>query len=382
MPDFPLKLAELLDVKIEKLSFGGSGIARHAGVVIFVPFAAPGDHLQIKITQIKKRHAEAEIQKILSPGPDRSQPPCSVYGHCGGCNWQHLTYESQLRFKQEIVMDFLKKFISAESRVLPIVPSPQPLHYRHRSQLKFKDGKLGFFKKNSHEIVDIDRCWIVEESLSKQIPQMKKDLQQKNAALAEPLTIELTPPNGSDGFSQVNRFQNENLVTATITALTKNPLGSDATFYDLYAGSGNFTFPLIDKAGKSRVIGVEMHAGAAKMAQGRLRRMGLSPKAAEFYNSDVGLFLRRFPVKESDAVLLDPPRMGCSEEVIALLAKASPQSIVYISCDPAALARDLERLWRDSGEKYRLEQVQCFDMFPQTHHVETLVEIRREPNRN
>ncbi len=384
MSNFPFQIGELLEVKIEKLSFGGSGIARFSGVVIFIPFSAPGDLLQIKITQIKKRHAEGEILKLIDAGPDRATPPCVAYGHCGGCNWQHLSYESQLRFKQEIVTDFLNKFISSSptTKILPIVPSTKPFHYRNRAQLKFKDNLLGFFKKNTHDVVDIEACWLLEEGLSEKIPSLKIDLIRQKLAKSELKSVELslfseTPDLSEEGFSQVNRFQNENLIQAVLSALSATPKdeGSPSTLFDLYAGSGNFTFPLIKIAGKRRVVGVELHSGAAKLAQDKLKKLKLSPKLTEFYNADVEIFLRRFPISAKDIVLLDPPRVGCSEEVISILAKSAPHRILYISCDPASLARDLDRLWLKSEGKYHLHQVQCFDMFPQTHHVETLVEI-------
>ena len=134
---------------------------------------------------------------------------------------------------------------------------------------------------------------------------------------------------------------------------------------------------MIEKFRQRKVIGVELHAGASKLAQQALKSSNISPKHAEFYNADVGIFLRRFPIESSDTVFLDPPRVGCEEQVLASLVASQPQQILYLSCDPAALARDLDRLWLKSNKKYALTQVQCFDMFPQTHHIETLVELRR-----
>jgi 23S rRNA (uracil1939-C5)-methyltransferase len=384
MPDFPFHIGELLEVEIEKLSFGGNGIARAQNVVIFVPYCAPGDLAQIKIISIKKRHAEGEIQKILRPSSARTSPPCPIFGVCGGCNWQHLQYQEQLAIKQQIVQEFLQDFLSSESRVLPIVASPTPFHYRNRAQLKFADGKLGFFQKGTHKVADMENCWILEEPLVKALPNLRKKLQKdSNPELVE---VELSLlKDGSvdihqrheftegDGFSQVNRLQNEKLIQSVLQSLEQEEA---PVIFDLYAGSGNFTFPILEKMQKSKTIGVELHPGAAQIAQKKLKQLHLSPKRAEFYNADVALFLRRFPVPAQSVVLLDPPRVGCSEEVVLALAALRPKRILYISCDPSALARDLQRFAKILGSKMRISQVQCFDMFPQTHHVETLVDLR------
>jgi 23S rRNA (uracil1939-C5)-methyltransferase len=385
----PFQLGELLEVEIEKLSFGGNGIARtESGVVVFVPYSAPGDRLQVKITELKKRHAEAEIVRILRASPERAVPPCPVFGVCGGCNWQHLSYSTQTGHKEKIVREFLQKFANAGTEFLPIAESPKPFHYRNRAQLKYQDGKLGFFKKNSHSVVDTDVCFILEKELSDEIPRLKKELQASTVKNAEIRAVglalqidgrvvsDLSPAEAdADGFSQVNRFQNALLTQSLLERLQKT--NSDADIYDLYAGSGNFTFPIIESFPKNRVLGVELHAGAAKKAQARLKSMGKSPKRAEFYCSDVELFLRRFPVSTNSILVLDPPRVGCSEQVMASIAALAPQKILYISCDPASLARDLDWLWKKSKRPLRLSLVQCFDMFPQTHHVETLVEIEQ-----
>jgi 23S rRNA (uracil1939-C5)-methyltransferase len=385
MHNFPFKLDELLDVTIEKLSFGGNGIARKNNVVIFVPFSAPGDELQIKITEIKKRHAIGDIVKILNPASAREKPICDVFGKCGGCNWQHLKYEEQLRAKQEIVGDFLKQVSPLESfSFLPIVPSPRSFNYRNRVQLKYrkqaKGSSFGFYGKGTHEIVNINTCPLMEKELSDLIPKKRIELEKSGVEEAPKVELSLFSSNLGDensGFTQVNRFQNEALIKAVQE--WAEPQNYD-TIYDLYAGAGNFTFPLHSAAPKAKTVGVELHDGAAKLARERIKKMNIGPKTLEFFCSDVELFLKRQLIINSEKkslVLLDPPRVGCSEFIMKSLALSGPDKILYISCDPAALARDLSWLFKYSAPNrtYKMTRAQSFDMFPQTHHVETLVEL-------
>lgn len=389
MHNFPFKLGELLDVTIEKLSFGGNGIARKDGVVLFIPFSAPGDQLQIKISEIKKRHATGEIVKIIQPSSARENPICKVYGKCGGCNWQHLKYEEQLRAKEEIVHDFLKQVSGAgDFEFLPIISSPREFEYRNRVQLKYrrlKNGSaFGFYGKGSHEIVDINSCPLMEKELSALIPKKRVELEKSGAEDLEKVELSLfTSGLGEqDGFTQVNRFQNEALIKA---ALAWAEAKSYDLIYDLYAGSGNFTFPLSESAPKSKTIGVELHDGAAKLARAKILKQNLSPKTFEFYCSDVEIYLKRQAIgspNKKSIVLLDPPRAGCTEYIMKSLALASVDKILYISCDPAALTRDLNWFFKYSSlengkPKFKISRAQAFDMFPQTHHVETLVELVR-----
>lgn len=389
MHNFPFKLGELLDVTVEKLSFGGNGIARKDSVVIFVPFSAPGDQLQIKISEIKKRHALGEITKIIQPSAQRTEPACSVYGKCGGCNWQHLKYEEQLRSKQAIVGDFLKQVSAAgEFEFLPIVPSPHPFEYRNRVQLKYrrleKGSAFGFYGKGTHEIVDINSCPLMEKELSDLIPKKRAELEKAVDEEVDKVELSLFASGllDQEGFTQVNRFQNEALIKTVIE--WAQPKNFDL-IYDLYAGSGNFTFPLNASAQKAKTVGVELHDGAAKRARARIQKLNLSPKNFEFYCSDVEIFLKRQVLSSSDKktfVLLDPPRIGCAEYVIKSLSLSSVDKILYISCDPAALTRDLTWFFKYSAmgkskPAFRIRRAQAFDMFPQTHHVETLVELVR-----
>lgn len=365
------------------MAFGGDGIARHEGLVLFVALAAPGDELLVQITEKKKNFARAEIIEILSPGFSRIKPPCPYFGHCGGCNWQHLSYESQLEQKEKIVREQLREHL-AHVIFEDIEPSSQPLRYRNRIQLKYEQPRLGFYARGSHEIVDIDDCLITEEALAKEILPLKKSLSagRKTAIPKIELLLKTSgekeivfedSPFEGVGFSQVNRWQNEKLIATVLEWAATAPFNS---IYDLYAGAGNFTFPLLQKFPTTKVIGVELNSKTVQLAQKRIADQSLSPKKIDFFLADVELFLKRTSLTENALVILDPPRSGCSENVLKYLEHQPISRLLYVSCDPSSLARDLTRL-HSQKRPWRMVRAKPFDMFPQTDHVETLVELVR-----
>jgi 23S rRNA (uracil1939-C5)-methyltransferase len=376
-------MKETLELEIEKLSFGGDGIGRKDGLVYFVPLSAPGDLVKIQVTEKKKNFARAEVLEVLKPGPSRIKPACPVFGRCGGCTWQHVSYEEQLRQKQMIVEEQLGRSLGVDLKVQAIIPSPQQFRYRNRIQLKYDGKNIGFYARQSHDVIDIQDCPITEETLTAEIPGLKKTLSQKKAAAIPKIEVLLTSagkvetvfedsPFEGVGFSQVNTWQNKNLMTTVLDWMK----GSSAeTIYDLYAGAGNFSFPLLEQFPKSTIIGVELNDKSVRIAQNQIQSRNLSPHRMRFYLADVELYLKRTVLQEGSIVLLDPPRNGCSENTLRYLSQQKLQKIFYISCNPAALARDLERL-RQWGS-WETIRVQPFDMFPQTDHVETLVELTR-----
>lgn len=375
-----MKAGSRLQVKIEKLAIGGAGIARHDGLVIFVALAAPGDELFIEITKSKKNFAEGRILQILKAGPGRRETPCPVASLCGGCNWQHLTQEVQLTQKEMLVRETLQKFLPDQNfSYLPIQASPRDFRYRNRIQPKLVRGHFGFFARESHRLVEIDDCLITEESLAAQIPaardwalgqgtegrlEMRLD---ENAEVHFSFTDE---DDGGIGFSQVNRFQNEDLIQ-TVLAWSKGR--NYRRIYDLYSGSGNFSFPLAELHHRP-VTAVELSR--------RLVEKGREVHAAaqvRFIESDVTSYMETAAIDPEDLVVLDPPRAGCSELVMRRLARLRPQKIIYISCHPVSLARDLKWFFDESRKLSaagpRLLRVQAFEMFPQTDHVETIAEL-------
>lgn len=378
-------------VTIEKLSKGGSGLARLDGFVIFVPLSAVGDKLRIQIIEKKKNYGFAKIIEILKPGPSRIQPKCSVYGLCGGCNWQHLSYDEQLQQKEVIVREQLSAVADEKTTWFSIQRSSQNWRYRNRIQLKFQKPDLGFYKRESHEIVSIEDCPVVEEQLASEIIKIKTKLLPSSdrmdkieAFLSIDGGVETQfgdDPFKKTAFSQVNRFVNEMLIEKIIAWAKERNF---SVLYDLYSGSGNFSFPFIKEFSKIKILSVEFSEEAVQQAMNEIKKKNLSTKRIQFYQADVDLFLKRvLPEKESlekgILVILDPPRTGCESSVIRTLSEWVYSRILYVSCDPASLGRDL-KLLKLLNSRWKLKKVQPFDMFPQTDHVETLVELSTDPN--
>ncbi|MFP5518437.1 MAG: class I SAM-dependent RNA methyltransferase [Bdellovibrionia bacterium] len=372
----------LENIKIEKLVTGGAGMGRASdGRVVFVPETCPGDTVRVKVLKEKKNFLEGELDLVVEPSPHRIVPACPVASSCGGCSWQHVSHEEQLRQKQMIVTDILKKFLRlSHLSVEPIIASPKTWRYRNRIQPKIKNGKFGFFKKNSHQIVETDDCLITEERLTSHFAEIKGQFQNTH----EPKTIEvyLTPnmevqwqpiQEQSDGigFSQVNRFQNENLIAEVIGFAQQH---NYRNIWDLYAGSGNFTFPLQASKPEAEIIAVEL---SSKLVQ-RGKESSKTTKKLDFVCSDVEKFLlgSKNLITAEDLVVLDPPRAGCSPAVMTSLAHKHPKHLIYISCHPVSLARDLALLIQECekiNKRVQFLKIQPFEMFPHTDHLETIV---------
>lgn len=370
-------------VTIEKMAVGGSGVARIAvgekSVVIFVPYAAPSDQLKIKIISVEKNFLQGEIVDIISAAPSRRTAPCEYFGRCGGCLWQHIDETEQLAQKELILTDLFKKFLPATKFILSkSISTPENLGYRNRIQLKQLGSKVGYFKHESHEIVEINNCLIAEKSIQTYIPQFINKL--KPSEKLKKFEIKLLPENkvehypvGEFGeglaFSQVNRFVNELLVDKVVSIAAEL---KPNVITELYAGSGNFTFALADKLKNVLINAVELSSALTKAAVERIKNEK-KHKQITFFTTKSEIYCRTTSALSEDFILLDPPRSGCDPEVISILADKKPAAILYISCHPVNLARDLQSL----VPHYNIAELQIFDMFPQTDHFETVCLLTR-----
>jgi 23S rRNA (uracil1939-C5)-methyltransferase len=372
-----------VQLHIEKLAIGGNGVARLNGMVVFVSDVAPNEDVLAEITSVKKNFLEAKVVQIIRPSPSRRRQPCPVAELCGGCNWQHLTEEEQLRQKESLVLETLKKFNPELDFVYhPIQKSPKSWRYRNRIQPKYLRGQFGFFARGSHKIVETSDCLITEEVLTNSFADLKDWASQKNSP--ELLKLELylsdknqirygliTDEDDGVGFSQVNRFQNSQLLETSLF------WAGDASYrqiHELYAGAGNFSFPLAHKYPHSHITAVELNPKLVKKGHAQNQVSHLA-----FVESAVEKYLEKADIQTQDLVFLDPPRAGATREIMEKLAQCGPQKIIYISCHPVSLARDLSWFFarcRELNKKARLVQVQAFEMFPQTDHVETIAELR------
>ena len=371
-------VGDKVQLRIEKLTVGGAGLGRHNGLVIFVDYAAPGDLLQVQITEEKKNLSFAKIEKILEPGPSRVKPPCPHFGECGGCSWQHISHEEQLRQKNSLVVDSLKELLKIQNfEIKPILPSSHEFNYRNRIQVTAQNNRWNFRKKHSHDFVQINDCHLVEAPLREVIKNPPKTLKNNvryDLRLlddSQVLTTALDEDVELVGFSQVNRFQNQELIDHVLACLPDTYAGD---LFEFYAGSGNFTFPIVAKKSFRHVWAVEGSALLTQKAHQVIQDQNISSKKLSFHLGDVGQFLKTRWPQDNDLVFMDPPRIGAEESVIKTLALSRPRQIVYLSCHPVTLGRDLKRLLTLES-RYKIQFVQPFEMFPQTDHVETLVSI-------
>ena len=367
-------------ITIEKLAVGGSGIGRldfqDKKLVVFIPKSAPEDQVRVRITQVEKNFLNGEIVSVIKPSPFRREAPCPYFNDCGGCSWQHIDEQHQLAQKELILTDLFKKFLpDLPYTLLPTMVSPQNFEYRNRIQLKQMGSKLGYFKPESHDLVDIDDCMIAEKPLRDWLKTNKSKIRPSDKLRKHELKInaenkvEFYPIGAqSEGlsFSQVNRFVNAQLVTAVVDlAKGTNP----RSLTEFYAGSGNFTFPLSQISKDLQIDAIELNPDLTAKAVDAVKAQKLH-KQIRFYTTKSELFPLRNTMSDN-LIMLDPPRQGCEKSLLVKIAETKPKFLLYISCHPVSLVRDLQVL-QQNGYRFDMRHLQIFDMFPQTDHFETL----------
>ncbi len=373
----------------------GFGLAFAEGMTVFVPLAARGDRLRVKINQKKGNTAFAGIVEIIEPSIDRTEPRCPYFGTCGGCNFQHLKYEAQLEAKVGIVKDCLSRIgkINYESEI-PIIGSPKSYEYRARAQwhVDVRGKKIGYFKGGSHDVLDVKVCPILVPEMQSLLTELHETIEWETfagriveieaASSGEDVSIyssEIIEPtdeinfeaSGNRYFYDANTFFQGNpfLIEQLVETATGGASGENAI--DLYCGVGLFTLPLARKF--TKVLGVEGFEKAIEFAAKATENAAL--ENVGFFSEPVGEWLEENidDLGAVDFVLLDPPRSGTERGTIENLLKLKAKEISYVSCDPAILARDLRLL---TESVYRIESITAIDLFPQTHHVETIVRLK------
>lgn len=386
-------VGDLIDLRVEKIVPRGFGMAFAEKLTVFVPLAAPGDELRVRITELKKRTAFAEIVEVLSPGADRAEAPCVYFGACGGCSFQHLSYAAQLRAKSDIISDCLTRIGKIDlAQDIQVIASPREYDYRSRVRWQLDSGsrRFGYFRRDSHEIIDVEGCPVLSPPLEHTLRTIRAGMEWENfpngaevvAAAGEGGSVSIRSSVGEQpaaditysaagetyGFSAEAFFQaNQSLIPVLIDLATGGADGDAAL--DLYAGVGLFTLPLARKF--ASVTAVEGDRLAAGYAAENVRAAGL--ENVNIVVAGVENFLKSSPQK-ADLVLIDPPRSGTERNTIAAISALAPRYISYVSCEPSILARDLRQLL-DAG--YALDAITGLDLFPQTHHVETVVRLSR-----
>ena len=392
------KNGEILEVSIEKIIPNGFGLAFAENLTVFVALAVSGDKLRVRINQLKGKTAFAEIVEIIKPSAQRIEPMCAYFGRCGGCDFQQMDYETQLEAKVAILRDCLSRIGKIDFKAIPIIPSPKPYEYRARAawHIDTRRKKIGYFQRNSHTIIDVENCPILNPELQETLTDLRREIEWESywahiveieaANSGEDVSIysnELVEQveeisflaNGNRYFYNASSFFQGNpfLIESLIETATKDATGTTAL--DLYCGVGLFTLPLAEKFAK--VIGVEGNEQAVDFARKNIEQARIEHARIFAENVSDWLSDNVKDLQAIDFVLLDPPRAGTEKETIENLLKIKPKEISYVSCEPATLARDLRIL----SESYSIESIVALDLFPQTHHVETVVRLKQKPAR-
>jgi tRNA/tmRNA/rRNA uracil-C5-methylase (TrmA/RlmC/RlmD family) len=366
-----------VSLTIADLAFGGEGVARLNDFVVFVPFVLVGEVVEAEITEVKKSFARARLLRVMQPSPERVLPACAHFGACGGCQYQHIAYPAQLRLKRKQVADLFQRIGGLPPElVAPVVPCPQPYGYRNRIMIRSQWNKpeqrlnIGFVRADCGLVEDIFACQIAEPALNEQIRHVRANPPPKGGIK---VVLRIPPENWEvppDSFFQNNFFLLPQLVEVVRTALLD---GGARHLIDLYCGVGFFGIELADAV--ESFVGVEFDQRAVAAARRNAAARGRSN--GEFIAATVEAalpaLLQRFSPAAS-AVVLDPPRKGCLPETLALLREQRPGQIIYISCHPATMARDLNILCREGV--FSVARVTPLDMFPQTQHVECVADVR------
>ncbi|WP_377891694.1 23S rRNA (uracil(1939)-C(5))-methyltransferase RlmD [Alkalihalobacillus sp. R86527] len=450
----PVTKNDIVDVEFKDLSHDGAGVAKVEGYTLFVPYGIPGEIAKVKVVKTKKGYGFGKIVEVLEESEERNTPPCPIFYKCGGCQTQHITYESQLKFKQKQVKDVMERIGKIDVPIHEVLGMEDPWRYRNKAQVPVGEegGKIvaGFYQQRSHKIIDMDQCLIQEQEndrvlevvkgiaekygiraydershrgtlrhvvakygkqtkdvmvvlvtkqkdlpnrkniirdITKQVPGVKSIVQNINPKRTNVIFGDETRVLwGNDyiydtigdikfaisarSFYQVNPDQTKVLYDQ---ALRYAGLTGEETVIDAYCGIGTISLFLAQKAKK--VYGVEIVPEAIEDAKRNAELNGITN--AEFEVGEAETIIPMWKKKgiKPDVFVVDPPRKGCDESLLETILDMNPKKVVYVSCNPATLARDL-RILEDGG--YETKEVQPVDMFPHTTHVECVAVIERK----
>jgi tRNA/tmRNA/rRNA uracil-C5-methylase (TrmA/RlmC/RlmD family) len=376
-----LKTGDPITLTIHDIAFGGEGVGRVDDFVVFVPFVLVGEAVAAEITEVKKNFARAKLLRVETVSPERVAPECRYFGACGGCQYQHTAYPAQLQLKHKQISDLFERVgkIPAD-KIAPVIPCPQPYGYRNRIMIRSQWNKpeqklnIGFVRADCGLVEDIEECKIAELALNEQIRHVRAHPPPKGGIK---VVLRVQPEGWSvppDSFFQNNFFLLPKLV-ATVREFLQN--SGARHLVDLYCGVGFFGIELAGAV--ESFVGVEYDQLAIKAARQNAAAREIAN--GEFISAKVedvlpGL-LGKFSAGKT-AVILDPPRKGCQPEILQLLRETRPAQVIYVSCHPATMARDLNILCGDGV--FDLARVQPLDMFPQTQHVECVADLRAGQN--
>lgn len=349
------------ELKIEDVAFGGKGVARENGKAVFIPFTIDGERVAAEIVREKKKFALGEVEKVIEASPHRVAPECPYFGQCGGCSYQHIDYAHQLSLKWRQVRDTLQRIGKLKDIPLrPIIPSPLPYGYRNRVTVHVENGMMGFFRRDSHRLMDIKVCPISMKEVNEALTELRASRPRDGHYTLR------ADPKAPRVFSQANdqvALALRDLVTQFVPASAKHLI-------DAYSGSGFFAKAFRGRA--ARILGIDWDRFAIEIAAREVQ-----PNES-YIAGDVDVELRRalseiqVPELPETIVIADPPATGLARTTRETLQEFRVGDIAYVSCNPPTLARDLAEL----SSVYAIKSVTPLDMFPQTAEVEVAVHLQ------
>lgn len=377
LPGPGLLPGECVTLRVDDLAFGGEGVGRVDGFVIFVPFTIPGELVEAELTEVGRKHGRGRLVRVFEASPERAAPRCPYFGDCGGCQYQHLDYAAQLRWKRSQVANLMARLGGLPPEVVgEVVPCPAPYGYRNRimvrSQHHRREGRLvvGFLRPASREVLDIESCAIAEPELNEQLAAWRAE-PPAHGGLKRVLRV---PPPGWDVPAD-SFFQNNFKLLPGLVATVRDRLREAGVRHlvDAYCGVGFFSLETADLVASFAGVEIDGHAIAAARRNAARRGVTNGEFVAGPAETWLPPLLAKFPAART-AVLVDPPRTGCTPPLVQALRAARPAQVLYVSCHPATLARDLQRLTEQGAG--RVESITPLDMFPQTQHVECVADVR------
>ena len=357
----------LVDLKIQDIAFGGKGVAREQGKAVFVPYTIEGEVVSAEIIREKKQFAEAELVEVKQNSPDRVAPECPYFGRCGGCAYQHIGYEHQLAIKWRQVRDALQRIGKLKDVPMrPIISSPRQYAYRNRITVHALDGVIGFFRRDSHRLIDIESCPISREEVNRALVELRAQKHVRDGHYT------LRTASEPRVFSQVNDEVAHALRDLIVDLVPAN----QDLLIDAYCGAGFFAKALLDKF--ERVIGIDWDRFAiasAKQNATEKETYIAGNVEGELTRSDGFLAVegetRRLGSRRSLAMIIDPPATGLTEGIRKAMTDLAPETLIYVSCNPPTLARDLKEL----QQRFAIDSITPLDMFPQTTEIEVVVHL-------
>ena len=364
-------MTDFVELQISDVAFGGKGVARTDGKAVFVPYVIDGESVLASITREHKKFLEAQLEDIVTPSPHRVEPRCPYFGRCGGCVYQHIEYEHQLALKWRQVKETLRRIGGLkEPPMRPFIPSPIEYKYRNRITVHVRDDVIGFFRRESNKLLGIEQCPIADDEVNAKLTELRSS----------------NPPDGHytlrviDGprvFTQAN----DGVAAAMLDLVDRLLATAGGTLIDAYCGAGFFAKRL--RARFETVVGIDwdQHAIAVAREDANENEIYIAGDVETELQKVAAVYLNRLPQGNDTSpgrlrsiartIIVDPPATGLSKALVETLIEHLPTQLVYVSCNPATLARDLAAL----KKSFYIDSITPLDMFPQTAEVEVVAEL-------